>query len=1249
MPNYKRATLQDEEGPEPAGDGSASPDSVEVGFRKGPGTLLSRLASHSQLELVLCAVAVSLALLLSVAVVTLAIQYRRDPSHSTCLTDACVRVASKILEALDTEMDPCQDFYQYSCGGWIKRNPLPNGRSKWSTFNSIWDQNQAIMKHLLENATFNSSSEAERKTQRYYLSCLKEQRIEELGSQPLMELIDKIGGWNITGSWNQTSFMEVLKSVSGTYRATPFFTVYVGADSKSSNSNIIQVDQSGLFLPSRDYYLNKTANERVRLGAGHAANSSRGKSMAMGCEQHQDTAGISILPVGCPPQGGGMSTGTEAGLGVPQVLAAYLDYMVELGTLLGGTPEPTRLQMQQVLDFETQLANITVPQAERRDDEKIYHKMSIAELQLLAPAIDWLDYLSYALAPLELADTEPVVVYGDTYLQQVSDLINDTDRSILNNYLIWNLVQKTASSLDQRFETAQERLLETLYGTRKSCTPRWQTCISNTDDTLGFALGSLFVKATFDRDSKAIPLPITICGNPDSTQAPGLGKQGAGKGDPQPWRGCTLSTLSPPKRCRGKGAFNPSLPQAEEMISEIRAAFEVSLNQLDWMDEKTRQAAKEKADAIYDMIGFPDFILDNKELDDVYDGYEVSEDSFFQNMLNFYNFSAKVMADQLRKPPNRDQWSMTPQTVNAYYLPTKNGIVFPAGILQAPFYARNHPKALNFGGIGVVMGHELTHAFDDQGREYDKEGNLRPWWQNSSLEAFKNRTACMTEQYGRYTVHSEKVNGRQTLGENIADNGGLKAAYNVSAAIQRGHGPLYLSVLSWSFRPTLPQAYKSWLQKNGEEKRLPALGLTNHQLFFVGFAQALSPKPGTMDKPITPGELLCLGSSLAFSGLFYYLYRRKARVVARIQEAPKLQVDDNLPALVSAAEGRCLPYVALEGIVLPAQAALTSHYHEGLQGVIQKLLLKEHRLIWNTFIYTVPFLLASPDPESVTRVSVDSPLQAICLPLEMVYERFQQPTHSLRDLLSQYLIGEKPKGILETEEMLRVGAGLTGIGELSLHPDGSFHLQPPAQGGEFFLCLGDWQTVLSELESASGFWKGAALLFAAAGLAVLLHGASVCQPMPMASLRSPQGCQPAPPASLSVVMGGTLSLQGQPHFPTAAAAGTAEDEEHATLAHLHWAHPQDSCQAGHLSPNISAGHPVIGGTLESRRSLRKGFAGETTLLWGRGRGWSSVVIEDDRIDEVLKGMTEKSPPGLGGPGGRPGGRGSAPPLRHASF
>uniref|UniRef100_A0AAY5EFJ1 endothelin-converting enzyme 1 n=1 Tax=Electrophorus electricus TaxID=8005 RepID=A0AAY5EFJ1_ELEEL len=682
--------------------------SGSVGFRKGGIQFFGPIGRRTQLEVVLAGLLLASLLALFGCALTLGVHYNRDPSRNVCLTEACVTVASKIVESLDRTIDPCQDFYQYACGGWIRKNPLPDGRSRWSTFNSIWDQNQAVLKHLLENGTFNSSSEAEKKAQFYYLSCLNEQHIEELGAQPLVDLITKTGGWNITEPWDKDNFMDVLKTVSGPYRAQPFFTVGVSVDPKNSNSNVIQVDQSGLFLPSRDYYLNKT-NEKV--------------------------------------------------------LKAYLDYMVELGLLLGGDKNSTLSQMQQILDFETALANITVPQDERRDEEKIYHKITIAELQIL-----YIKFLvlspSRFLAFLLLFNSRLVSLH-----------------LLLNNYMIWNLVQKGAPSLDQRFENAQDKLLESLYGTKKSCTPRWQTCIGNTDDTLGFALGALFVKATFDKHSKEI---------------------------------------------------------AEGMINEIRTAFKAALDDLSWMDEQTRQAAKDKADAIYDMIGFPDFILDPKELDDVYDGYEVSEDNFFQNMLNFYNFSARVMADQLRKPPNKDQWSMTPPTVNAYYMPTKNGIVFPAGILQAPFYARDHPKALNFGGIGVVMGHELTHAFDDQGREYDKDGNLRPWWQNSSVDAFKNRTECMVDQYTQYTINGEHINGKQTLGENIADNGGLKAAYH---------------------------AYRSWVKTNGEEKRLPALNLTNDQLFFVGFAQVWcsvrtpeSAHEGLMTDPHSPPKYRVIGT-----------------------------------------------------------------------------------------------------------------------------------------------------------------------------------------------------------------------------------------------------------------------------------------------------------------------------------------------------------------------------------------------------
>ncbi|RVE65304.1 hypothetical protein OJAV_G00134660 [Oryzias javanicus] len=682
MSSYKRQALEEEELSDTPAEAASSPDIVEVGFRKGGVDFLGR---RTQLEVLLSVLLLAALLALLVCLLLLGLGFSSDSGRGLCLSEACITVASQIVEAMDRGADPCQDFYQFACGGWMRKNPLPDGRSRWSTFNSIWEQNQALLKHLLENGTFNGSSEAERKTQSYYLSCLNTQRIEELGATPLTDLITKIGGWNMTGPGTKTTS----------------WSVGVSTDPKNSNSNVIQVDQSGLFLPSRDYYLNKTANEKV--------------------------------------------------------LAAYLDYMVELGMLLGGEKSATLVQMQQILEFETALANITVPQDQRRDEEKIYHKVTIAELQALAPAVDWLEFLTSA----------------------VSELINKTERSLLNNYMMWTLVQKSVATLDQRFENAQDRLLESLYGTKKSCTPRWQTCIGNTDDTLGFALGALFVKATFHKLSKEI---------------------------------------------------------AEEMINEIRSAFKHALDRLGWMDEQTKKAAKEKADSIYDMIGFPEFILDPK----AGRRYDVSDDSFFQNMLNFYNFSARVMADQLRKTPNKDQWSMTPPTVNAYYMPTKNGIVFPAGILQAPFYAHDHPKALNFGGIGVVMGHELTHAFDDQGREYDKEGNLRPWWQNSSVEAFRVRTECMTEQYSRYTVNGEHVNGKQTLGENIADNGGLKAAYH---------------------------AYQSWIQRNGPENRLPAVNLTNDQLFFVGFAQVWcsvrtpeSAHEGLMTDPHSPPRYRVIGT-----------------------------------------------------------------------------------------------------------------------------------------------------------------------------------------------------------------------------------------------------------------------------------------------------------------------------------------------------------------------------------------------------
>ncbi|XP_074832019.1 endothelin-converting enzyme 1 isoform X2 [Carettochelys insculpta] len=726
MSTYKRATLDEEDLVDSIGEGEVYPNGIQVNFR-GSGSSRSCWTERTHVEKRLLVLVVVLALSLLACFLALGFQYR-DRSPKVCLTETCISVTSSILSSLDRTVNPCDDFFRYACGGWMKANPVPDGHSRWGTFNNLWEHNQSVMKHLLENTTANMSSEAEHKARRYYQSCMNETKIEELKAKPLMELIEKLGGWNITGPWDKDNFNRTLQEVTAHYRTSPFFSVYVSADSKNSNSNVIQVDQSGLGLPSRDYYLNKTENEKVLTG--------------------------------------------------------YLNYMVQLGMLLGGGDhEATRQQMQQILDFETALANITIPQEKRRDEEVIYHKVTAGELKNLAPAIDWMPFLTAVFYPVELNESEPVVVYAKEYLEQVSSLIQATDRCLLNSYMIWNLVRKTSSFLDQRFQDAEEKFMEVMYGSKKTCLPRWKFCVSDTDNNLGFALGAMFVKATFAEDSKKI---------------------------------------------------------AEEMITEIKTAFEESLATLQWMDEETRRSAKEKANAIYDMIGYPKFIMDPKELDKVFHDYEAVSNVYFENVMQFYNFSARVAADQLRKPPNRDQWSMTPPTVNAYYSPTKNEIVFPAGILQAPFYTRSSPKALNFGGIGVVVGHELTHAFDDQGREYDKDGNLRPWWKNSSVEAFKQQTECMVEQYSNYTVNGEAVNGKHTLGENIADNGGLKAAY---------------------------RAYQNWVKKNGNEEALPTLGLSNNQLFFVGFAQVWcsvrtpeSSHEGLITDPHSPSRFRVIGT-----------------------------------------------------------------------------------------------------------------------------------------------------------------------------------------------------------------------------------------------------------------------------------------------------------------------------------------------------------------------------------------------------
>lgn len=278
---------------------------------------------------------------------------------------------------------------------------------------------------------------------------------------------------------------------------------------------------------------------------------------------------------------------------------------------------------------------------------------------------------------------------------------------IINNYLVWQTVRTFTACLSKSFRDAYKGLRKALIGSDGGEEP-WRYCVSDTNNVIGFAIGAMFVREVFHGDAK---------------------------------------------------------PQAEDMINDIRKAFQLNLHNLKWMDKDTRKLANEKADAITDMIGFPNYILNGHLLDEKYKDLDIDPEKYFDNNIRVNIYNLKKNLEKLDQVVNKTKWGMTPPTVNAYYTPTKNQIVFPAGILQLPFYDINNPKSLNFGGMGVVMGHELTHAFDDQGREYDKYGNLHQWWNNQTITKFKERTNCMEKQYSKYQINGKNLNGKQTLGK----------------------------------------------------------------------------------------------------------------------------------------------------------------------------------------------------------------------------------------------------------------------------------------------------------------------------------------------------------------------------------------------------------------------------------------------------------------------------------------------------
>ncbi|XP_016962687.1 neprilysin-1 [Drosophila biarmipes] len=625
-----------------------------------------------------------------------------EGAESICMTQECVRTAASLLSAMDLNTDPCEDFFQYACGTWNKMHPIPEDRSSISTFEVLSDQQQVILRAVLEEPIDERDNRATIKAKTFFKSCMDIPQIRKIGTGRLREVLESLGGWPvIERDWSAPAALSVERLMGLlrlNYSEPVMIELYVGADDKNSSVNILQMDQLQYALPSRDYYLKESsANDR----------------------------------------------------------RAYHRYMTQVALLLGADPATAADELEKVVLFETQLVNVSLPEADRHDTSLVYRKMSLPELQELVPEVQWQEYLQAALGPgIPLQEDEPLVTYGLQYLTEMGRILARTDRRVVHNYMLWRLVMSLMSHMIDEYQRERVEFRKILMGIQSERT-RWSQCVEWTNKKLGVAVGALFIRDNFNQESKEVAL---------------------------------------------------------EMIHTIRAAFNELLAENDWMDDETRAVAKEKADSMNERIGYPELLTNATELEQEYVNLTIVPDNFINNVLSILQWESEKMLRLLRQPVDKEKWTTEPAVVNAFYNPNKNDIVFPAGILQPLFYSQHFPKSLNYGGIGVVIGHEITHGFDDKGRQFDKEGNMMQWWNNATIEAFRERTQCVIDQYSRYKINEVDMfmDGRMTQGENIADNGGLKQAF---------------------------RAYKKWETLHGREQQLPGLNMTHDQLFFLNYAQ----------------------------------------------------------------------------------------------------------------------------------------------------------------------------------------------------------------------------------------------------------------------------------------------------------------------------------------------------------------------------------------------------------------------------
>jgi endothelin-converting enzyme/putative endopeptidase len=553
---------------------------------------------------------------------------------------------------IDKSIDPCQDFFQFACGKFTSLHPIPPDRPAFGNAALMADENEKILHTILDKASAAGAGRTpnEQKIGDYYASCLDTAAINRQELKPLQPEFDRIR------ALKSKSELPALLAHDQLINVNAFLGFGEQQDFKDATKQIATLDQGGLGLPEKDYYLRTgDADEKIR-------------------EQ-------------------------------------YVQHLAETFKLLGKPEAEARDDAKKVMDLETALAKVSQDVTSRRDPHNIYHMTQLADLEKLAPAVDWKKFLADLGAP----SVTEINVTNPDFFKGLNSIIESTSLDTMKIYLQWQLINGIpGTALPEAFDDGRFNFYGKVLRGQPQQRPRWKRCVQSTDGALGEALGQVYVAQAFPPSSKAATL---------------------------------------------------------QMVHDIEGAMDSDIDTITWMSAETKVKAKEKLQAVANKIGYPDKWRD-------YSSLNVARGDALGNELRAIEFENHRQLNKIGQPVDRGEFGMSPPTVNAYYNPSMNDINFPAGILQPPFFDAREPDAVNYGHIGSIVGHELTHGFDDQGRQFDANGNLNDWWTASDGKQFVAKADCEVKEYGDFTVDGGvHVNGKLTLGENTADNGGLRLAY----------------------------------------------------------------------------------------------------------------------------------------------------------------------------------------------------------------------------------------------------------------------------------------------------------------------------------------------------------------------------------------------------------------------------------------------------------------------------------------